>query len=1261
MKKNLKIFGYATLGILTLAYLGFLFVLPNALDINQFKPEIQKIAKEQANLSIDFENAKIITTPLLGAGIKADNISIKLPDNTILFSADNFKTRVALPSLLVLTAKVSCLEINNPSINLEIADNQFKLMQLVEEILNKGKEQQLENVGQVQAEKSWFNPAWIRIKVPCVKLNNYNVLVNDLASKHYLKISGENLTIGYFNGKRIKLKTNADLFSDESKNISANINIDSFLPPPAPALDKEDDPAERIDIPFINPVEMYRKYDLKANLDTKLHINKNLDSFGYFNIENITMKVSHLVLPESYLRVKTFGKNIELDTNIYPAKEQNITLLGKLNYSNHPKMDMIIKTAEIKFNDMLILGKAFLDSLSIYNELDRITATGALTADCNIKTNFKKLRSNGSIIVKNGGLSVKGIGKVLADANINLILDNNILDIQDSHLFVNESKVDINGKIDEKSIANINIVADKVPLPVLFNAFAPKDIRKAYDFKSADASLNLGLNGKLKNAIATIIVGLENLNISDKANNFSIQNKNFTGEIFCNTKEIKGDLKNENLAINLPKTKSNISIPNFDMEIANKNIIIKENNIHFNDNSLLTYSGEILNFEKLNSIIFNLKGNLSTDDIIKLIGKEFKPFIDSKGILPVKLSFTGNNKKQTLFAQTLADKTNFITPISFEELKDKDTALTAVVDFKANRIKIKNTGLSLRNISIDEKGKEVITYETIADVDGTIEGNRINLIKIVLPKLLNGKIHAFTNSMFQLGGKAYVFGETSAPRMRGGFEVKNLSIPELLLDLRKFELKFRGHEADIIVEDLILNGSDIQNKTTFSILPSSVFNILNTNVASRYFNLDRVMVVSEKAMKYVPQSPASTQPATPADIPAIIHNGKIDFARIITGNIDLKNTTSRISMKDNVFKLHNLKTSAFNGIVNGNIGVNLLTMFLDIDVKGKNIDVDKAMRDACAMKDTLSGTADFKVNVTLSGITLEEQMRSLKGDVDFTVKDGQFGPFAKLENMILAENIRESKFFETALGGIISGLLTIDTTHFSDLSGHLSFNNGICYLDPITSLGNILSLHIFGEFDLMRNYADMKVRARMASLVSNLLGPIGAINPANLLNSAASLNIVTAKAFSFFCEMVPQEELDILPSFANAYVDNSATKFQIVVRGDVAKPLSLVKSFKWLAAETEYETAMDYVNSLPEPIEGSTATNIEEAIAEYQAFEKEKQSFGYKLKHLFDKKEEVVEKTTESVLELRPEAEIKNTETEIETKTEMETENNAQE
>lgn len=1228
MKNFIKYFGFTILGTVVLAYAAFLFVLPNVVDLNKFKPDVQKLAKEQADLSVDFENVKIITTPLLGAGIKADNISVKLPDDSVLFSADSFKTRISIPSLFLLTVKVSCLEVNKPFINLEIVNNEdFKVVKLVEDILNSGKEQKLEEAKPaVEAEQDGFvfNPEWIRIKVPCAKLYDYKILVNDLKSKHYLDLHGEELTFGYFNGKVAKLKTYAELFSDENKNITANIDINTFLPKPQPKLDAEDDPAERIDFPFINPVTMYRNYDLKANLDTKIKVRNNsgnITSYGHFNIEDISLKVGSIKLPSSYLRAKTFGSNIDLDTNIYPAKDQNIELLGKINYSRHPKMDMQIKTGDIQFNDLVVLSKAFLDSLHISNELGGIKAEGFVHAHCYIKTNFKKLKSNGSIVVKNGGVSVRNLGKVLSKANINLILDNNILDIKDSSLYVNNSLVSIDGRIDEKSVADISVKADKIPLPVLFNAFAPKNIREAYNFRSGVASVDFGLNGELKKAVSTIKFGLENFNLSDKAGNFVLSDEKLGGEFFCDPKTLLGRIENTNFLASLPKTKSSVSAPKFNLEIADNDINIKENSIILNNKSEIKYSGNVENYNKLEAIHFAAQGLVNTDDLIKVIGYEFKPYIHSQGSIPVKLTVDGNGKKQTLFVQALSDKDNFITPVDFELIQGKNTSLQSVIDFKENRIKIKKTGLFTRSVSVDEDGNEIVSLNEILGVDGTIAGDRINLIKITMPKDLSGKIHVFPQSAFNLKGRAFVFGELASPRLRGGFNLSNVSIPEMLLTLRSANLQFKGHEADFDVQDLIINGSDIQTNGIISLLPAPVLNILNLNVSSRYLNVDKLMKVSELAMKYVPKNTAAASSSTPADIPVTIHNGSINMTRIVSGNINVTNTFARISMARNVFNLRNLRANIFKGNVGGNISVNLINTLLNIKVRGQGIDVEQALLDGAGMKDTLDGVAKFNADISLRGVTYEEQMRSLKGKVDFTINDGQFGPFGKLENLIIAENIRESQFFQTALGGVISGLTTIDTTHFSELSGKLSFDDGICHINEMTSLGNILSLHIFGDFDLLRNYADMKVRARMASLVSNLLGPIGAINPANLLNSAASLNVFTAKAFSIFCEMVPEEEIDILPSFANSYVDNSATKFQLVVRGDAAKPLTLIKSFKWLATATEYESAVDYVNSLPEPVEGSEAETIEEAIQEAQALEAEKKTIKYKVRNIFKKDE----------------------------------------
>lgn len=1223
MKRFFKIFGFCVLGLIVLAYMGFLFVLPNVIDINKYKPGIQNIAKEQVGLNLNFENAKIITTPLLGIGIKTEDITVKLPDDSLLFSADSLKTRVALPSLFLLTIKVSCLEVNKPFVNLEILnDKQYKVVSLVEDILNGEKEQKLDSGENPENPQSgWFNPEWIRIKVPNIVLNDYYVLVNDLKSKHCLKLKGEELHLGYFNGKTAKVKTHAELFSDDNKNLDIIADINTFLPKPAPKLDAEDDQAERIDIPFVNAVTMFRNYDPKFNVDTKIKVRdgkSGIVSYGYFNLEDLTLKISNITIPNSYFKAKTFGTNVDLDSNLYLTKEQNLELLGKLNYGKHPNTDMNIKTADIKFNDLLNLGRAFLDSLSIRHELGNYTASGSVKADCHIKTNFKNLRSTGVVNVKDGGLIVRGVGKVISGANINVLLDNNILEIKDSNLYINNSPISINGKIDEKSIADIIVKADKIPLNMVFNSFAPREMRNAYNFRSGDVTFNLGINGKLKNAIATLKLGVDNLNFGDKARNFVITDKKFDGEFFVNSKNLSGILKNEGLNINLPKTGSNISVPEFETEILDKNIIIKENKVKFNDNSEITYSGGVINYTKPKTINLAANGELSTQDIIKLIGKELKPYIHNSGKLPINLTINGDNKKQTLFFQTIANKENFITPVDFDELKDKTVTLQSVVDFKGNRTKIKKTGFYERTVTVDEKGNEIVNLDEIIGIDGTIAGNRINLIKITMPKSLNGKIFVFPKSKFNLNGRAFVLGEVSNPRLRGGFNIQNLTIPELMTDIRNLSLRFRGHEADINIDDLLMNGSDMQIKTTFSLLPSPILNITNLNIVSRYLNVDKLMKVVDRAMKYVPASSStSSNTSQPADIPVDVRNGHINFARIITGNIDIKNTTSRLALHRNILYLNNLRTNAFEGNVKGDISVNLLNMLLNIQLNGEDVDVEKAMLDAAGMKDMLSGKAEFTTDISLQGTTLEEQMKSLKGNVDFLVKDGQFGPFGKIENMILAENIRESAFFQTFIGTMLNGLLSVDTTHFSELKGTLSFEDGICYIDPITSSGDILALHLFGDFNLLENKIDMKVRARMASLISNLLGPISAINPVNLVNSAASMNVVTAKAFSLFCETVPAEEMENLPSFANAYVDNSATKFQIVVRGDVAKPLTLVKSFKWLTTQMEFARAKEFADSLPEQDEDSKATNIEELIEEQNSFGYKAKKFGKKVIHPF--------------------------------------------
>ncbi len=1233
MKSFFKITGIALAALLLGLYLAFLFLLPRY-DINKFKADIQKIAKEQTKLDINFENAKIITTPLLGVGIKADDISVKLPDGSTLFSAAGVKGRVALPSLFLLTVKVSCAEVYSPFVNVEIVDDKaFKVVQVLDEILN-SKDEVLEEAEQAVETKAnagfAFNPAWIRIKVPCVKISDYKVLINDLKSKHYLTLKGEELQLAYLNGKIFKLKTNAEFFSDEDKNITANLNIDTFIPP-AVELDEEDDKAQRVEIPFVNPVSMYRNYDLKANVDSKIRLRqraKNLVSFGYFNIDGVTLKLSQLQLPESYFHLKTRGFLADIDSNMNLLDGQNISLLGKLNYGRKPQIDMNVKTSEIYFNDLIVLAKAFLDSLHIQNDLDKIKMAGFVKTDAYIKTNFKKWLSNGILEVKDGALNIKGIGSVISDLKALVLLDDNVMEIRDTSLNLAGAKVFAKGKIDEKSFADINIQTEKISLPTLFNAFAPDGVKKSFDFASGNFALSLDLKGKLNNAVAKLSADLADLKLSDRAKTCVVTNNKFKADFSCDRKDFVGTVENDSFKIALPATKSNVALPKFSLNVAHKDIVIPENTLVLNNNSNIIFRGAVQDYTKISNVDFSANGSVLASDLVALIGKDFAKFFNAKGQPGVRVTLMGDAKKQTLNAEVLADSENYFTPINIASLRDKTTAIRSTVDFKRDRIKIKDTGIFTKSVVTDEKGNSKTVYKEVLGVDGTVVGNNINLLKITMPETLRISIQAFKDSMMDVKGHLFVFGDMAAPRFRGEYTVKSLAIPDLMLTMDNANLAFKGHELVAKVKNLLVNGSDFNVDTTLSLLPAPVLNILGMDVVSNYVDADKLLQVSEAAMKFVPATPAPAKNVTtqPADIPVTLRNGHFNGKSLKSGAIVTGETDTDFSLNKNILVLNNLRTKVFDGGVRGNVSMNLVSGLIQAAVNGDNLDVQKALLQAAAMDNMLYGTAEFDADLSLRGTTYEEQMKSLKGFVNFKVKDGQFGPFGKLENLIIAENIRESEFFQTTLGGVINSLTSVDTTHFDTLLGSLTFDKGIATINPITSIGDALSLKLFGDMDLVKNSVDMKVRARLTSTIANMLGPLNAINPINLMNQAGGMNVFTAKAFSLFCEAVSQEEMDSIPAFENGYIDFNSTKFQIVVRGNLAKPLTLVKSFKWLALASDVEKAKDFVNTLPAGKDGANY------VLDAKTLDKAKEELKKEaIKAVEAKKEEVKQQAREAV------------------------------
>ena len=796
-----------------------------------------------------------------------------------------------------------------------------------------------------------------------------------------------------------------------------------------------------------------------------------------------------------------------------------------------------------------------------------------------------------------------------------MIFKDKKLQVLDTFLNVNDAVLKIDGTINEKNIADISVYTDKLPLAPLFKAFAPVEVKKSINIKSGALALDTKITGKLKDIVGEINLGLSDLSIATADSSVSIKNENLLVKLICDLKSISGQILNKNLSMYVAGTKSSITNPEAEIIIEKDNIIINPLKVLINKVSQIDIDGSVLKFSKKPHINMNIKGALNSLDLRQFMGDVATPFVDAKGTIPFKLVLDGNAKRQDLRLQIKTDAQNYLTPIHVDMLLGKPNIIQALVHLKGDRLNVRDTGLFAAATSEfgDDFDLNLEEAQQISSVRGTISRLNtsdpyINQLKIDLPKEIIAKLHAFNNSTLKYGGDLMVFGYTSAPKFKGDFRIWDLNIPELYVQLKNLGLNLVQRTLNVEVEDLLLNGSDIQVKSAISLAPSPVLTVNKLDVSSKLFDLTKVMKVADLAMKYVPQStPATVQKTSaPADLPVEINKGSIDFKRISAPPLLLLNTVGDISLKNNVFYLNRFRTATLGGRVRGDVSANVISMMVRAQVQGENINTEKALLDLANMKDTLSGTASFDTDISLNAGTtdINEQMKSFDGYVNFTLTDGQFGPFGRLENMILSENIRESQFFQTALGGVIDSLTSIQTSHFDVLKGRVEMKDGVVKLVPITSMGPVMCLYIAGDMNLLSNQADMVLRARLGSKIADMLGPIAAVNPINLLKATPGMNVAAAKMFALFCEEVTKEEMDMIPNFDEKFNTLSATNFQIVLAGDVAKPLSLFKSFKWLATAADITAAKTFVETLPPIDENNPNATIEELIARQEEMER---------------------------------------------------------
>lgn len=1233
MKKFLKISGCVLGGLLIVLYAAFLFVVPHVINPDTYKNDIQNLVLENTGLKLDYGKVKIITNPLLEAGVKIKDIKVSLPDGSNVVSMDSFKGKVFIPSILWRTVRVSCAKVVNPKLNIEILPDgsQFKAVRVYEDLVNERRKDKLlhpEKYAKSEIKELPIDISKIRINIPAVKLKNYSAVISDMQTTHKLTLKGEEVKLGYNNGEFARIKADAVLLNDDQTNITANVNIDTALPEIKLPEKEEEDLEAVYSIPFVNPVEVYRNYNLKSNVNSKLKIRKDskgshLNIKGFLNVDDTSITLSGLELPKSHFRLIAKGHLAEIDSNLYVTSKDYINLFGKINHGKKPSLDLTLKSTKIYLNNLLNVVKAYFASVNVISDIDKMQADGYFLADATMKTNFKKMESDGYVIVRGGKVSDSNIGLLFDDIKANIIASDNVINISNTHLLINNRPVDVSGKITPSSFVNLDVKGDKIPLVPLYKAFIPSNIKKNYNLQSGNVSLKANLNGDMKDLTAFVKTDVDNFILSDYKNLFKVINNNMRFGAVAYENHISAIAKNNGFSLFLPHIQSVIKSNNLSVDIDKNKIAIKPSEILFNNNSKIMISGALEDYLSKIKADFKAGGNIDVRDLGVLVGNVALPYYEYHGFIPVKALLEGKIDNMKIIAQAKSDRTNYFTPVNIKELVGNDTIMQLKLHKHGNTIKLEDSGIYYKPAGSefgDNLGRNMLFAKELVTLKAIISNINfqpfISMIKLSIPHELEGSPVILKRTRFSADGNLFVYGKPSNPVIKGNFVIKNIIVPELYSHIAQVLVDVGSKTITFNANRINLNGSllKLSGKTNWDILLDK--KLYDIKLSSIYIDVNKVLKVVDAINKVMP-SPSEAVAKTPGkemNIPLEILSGDVRLRKIVMDKIFVDNTTADIALLKNIFYLNNLKTSPLGGYVAGKASMDLIETIVNTEVSGKNFDIEKILAEVLEMKDLLSGNMNFVAKLSLKGLELEQQLRSLQGTVDFNIKNGQLGPFGKLENFIMAENIRENAFFSSTIGSVITNLVTFDTSRYNELYGHLDLADGVAEVSPIKSQGNVMSMFIAGKVNLLNNTADLKVRGKLASAFSDKLGPLANLNPINIVKSTPGLNIVMVKAFALFCEEISEEEMKALPALGEGKSDDNATKFQIKLKGDTRKPLKMIKSFKWLALNSEMQNAKDFVDTLPTPEAGEEGMSVEELIElrKVQAQEKAAQEAALK-------------------------------------------------
>ncbi|MDD3435907.1 MAG: AsmA-like C-terminal region-containing protein [Candidatus Gastranaerophilales bacterium] len=571
MKKIIKIVGISVLILLVAGYLAFLFVLPYAVDLNKYEPQIEKAVQDNTGLNVDLEGLKIKSAwNSVGALIK--KADFKYPEGEKFAQINNLEVDLSLWNLFLGKIKVNKVSADKVLANIEMNE--------------KWKMENGKFPFTLHSSRFTFGNS--------LNIKTYRISFINGPDKYSIK--GSDLKISDFIlNEKIKIKTKGQLILKERKQISYDFSVLSEVFPEAKK--------HKTDI--ITVLEDLYKYNINADIKADLAVKKeNIN--GFLNIDKLFFTVGNKTYPQSSLKLNFKGDKANINSSLHVDNKSKAIVSGILKTGKDKFVDLQVKSDEINIKDILLITKAMSKTLGL-EKFKNINANGLLKADFSIKSDFKKVKSNGYLKIKDAIIFNNKLS--LSSLNADVDFSQSFVQINNAKAKLNGQPINIKGNIDKNANANISVSADNLQLKSVLSALGKQDILNQNDI-SGLVTLKASLVGHLDKTTPKINIILDNINLKNKLNKIQVKLTKITVNSGKNINT--GTAQISEIKI-YPDNMNIIAIPKINLNFDDKNLSIQKTFLYVNDikTELTGIVSNINSTPKLNNVSISIPNQIS--------------------------------------------------------------------------------------------------------------------------------------------------------------------------------------------------------------------------------------------------------------------------------------------------------------------------------------------------------------------------------------------------------------------------------------------------------------------------------------------------------------------------------------------------------------------------------------------------------------------------------------------------------------------------